>query len=230
MFVLVAISWFLLYQSNFLYGFWHDHGGIQQKIERYAPQNRNIKGFENTSKIERTRVFKRINYAVHIDKTILSTITFITKDDTEKTLLTQDEILHLEDVANLIRILYYFMVVMVLLWAYLLAKHIKSYNQFPSLLGQTKSVGGFIGVIGLSVIFVGPTKAFYWLHDVIFPDNHKWFFYYQDSLMSTLMAAPDLFGWIAIEWVLLFSICFYFMHLGLKKLHFKMHIQHTSAN
>ena len=39
---------------------------------------------------------------------------------------------------------------------------------------------------------------FYALHEWIFPDNHQWFFYYQESLMTVLMKAPDLFGAISV--------------------------------
>jgi hypothetical protein len=41
--------------------------------------------------------------------------------------------------------------------------------------------------------------VFYALHDWIFPPDRPWFFYYQDSLLTTMMKAPDLFGAIAAE-------------------------------
>jgi hypothetical protein len=37
----------------------------------------------------------------------------------------------------------------------------------------------------------------------VFPEGHQWFFYYQDSLMSTLMKAPYLFGYIALALLVL---------------------------
>ena len=39
---------------------------------------------------------------------------------------------------------------------------------------------------------------FYQFHIWLFPADHEWFFYWQDSLMSTLMKAPVLFGGIAV--------------------------------
>ena len=36
------------------------------------------------------------------------------------------------------------------------------------------------------------------MHEWVFPAEHQWFFYYQESLMTVLMKAPDLFGAIAI--------------------------------
>ena len=46
---------------------------------------------------------------------------------------------------------------------------------------------------------VGFTKVFYYLHTVVFPLDHQWFFYYKDSLMATLMKAPDIFAAIALQ-------------------------------
>jgi uncharacterized membrane protein len=44
----------------------------------------------------------------------------------------------------------------------------------------------------------GPEAVFYQFHIWLFPADHEWFFYWQDSLMSTLMKAPVLFGGIAV--------------------------------
>jgi hypothetical protein len=44
------------------------------------------------------------------------------------------------------------------------------------------------------------------MHVWVFPADHQWFFYYQDSLMSTLMKAPYLFGYIAVALVALATV------------------------
>ena len=49
----------------------------------------------------------------------------------------------------------------------------------------------------------GFTEVFYYLHTVVFPENHQWFFYYRDSLMATLMKAPDIFSAIAAQLLLI---------------------------
>jgi uncharacterized membrane protein len=59
-------------------------------------------------------------------------------------------------------------------------------------------LGGLMSLSVLSIILIGPKQVFYHLHEMIFPADHAWFFYYQDSLMATLMKAPDLFGGIAL--------------------------------
>tara|TARA_Y100000588_G_scaffold356149_1_gene412087 strand:- start:498 stop:764 length:267 start_codon:yes stop_codon:yes gene_type:complete len=56
-----------------------------------------------------------------------------------------------------------------------------------------------LSAITTGVVFaLGPKQVFYWFHIKVFPEGHQWFFYYQESLMSTLMKAPDLFGFIAV--------------------------------
>ena len=58
------------------------------------------------------------------------------------------------------------------------------------------------------LIVVGPTKAFSQMHEWVFPPGNPWFFYYQQSLMSTMMWAPVLFGWIAAQWAV-FTLVFF---------------------
>ncbi|MFB0999964.1 MAG: hypothetical protein QMC13_06995, partial [Colwellia sp.] len=63
----------------------------------------------------------------------------------------------------------------------------------------------FIAVIIPGIVLLlmfsifGFTEIFYYLHTVVFPDDHQWFFYYQESLMSSLMKAPDLFAGIGFS-------------------------------
>lgn len=69
--------------------------------------------------------------------------------------------------------------------------------QLPSI---TKILFGFLigfSLIALIVFALGPIAVFYWFHEQVFPEGHQWFFYYQDSLMTTLMKAPDIFAFIA---------------------------------
>ena len=64
-------------------------------------------------------------------------------------------------------------------------------------------------VLAIGVIAVGPTRVFYTAHTLIFPAGHQWFFYYEESLMTMLMKAPDLFAAIAAEWLLLTALCYW---------------------
>ena len=67
------------------------------------------------------------------------------------------------------------------------------------LLGFGASLAALVGLVWAT----GPRDVFYVFHEWVFPAGHQWFFYYQESLMSTLMKAPDLFGYIAAALVAL---------------------------
>jgi hypothetical protein len=62
---------------------------------------------------------------------------------------------------------------------------------------------------------VGWVEVFYAAHRWIFPDDHQWFFFYQESLMSTMMQAPDLFLYIGISMAILALLAFILLHSGL---------------
>jgi hypothetical protein len=49
--------------------------------------------------------------------------------------------------------------------------------------------------------------VFYGLHTWIFPPGHAWFFYYQDSLMTMMMKAPELFAYIALTLAVVSLAC-----------------------
>ena len=54
------------------------------------------------------------------------------------------------------------------------------------------------------------------MHEMVFPDDHQWFFYYQDSLMTTLMKAPDIFFAIGAVWAILASVIYLLLSLLLQ--------------
>ena len=108
------------------------------------------------------------------------------------------EIIHLQDVANLIDVFYRAGLIGLLLWIGLI---VFAYQQKLKLPAIKKILLGFLAgfaFITVLVIVIGPTAVFYWFHVQVFPDGHQWFFYYQDSLMTTLMKAPDIFAFIAV--------------------------------
>lgn len=71
-----------------------------------------------------------------------------------------------------------------------------------------------ISLFAVGVLLAGAKKFFYWLHTIVFPADHQWFFYYEESLMSTLMKAPALFAPISILLILL-GLVFWLLQLGL---------------
>jgi hypothetical protein len=215
--VALALSWLLLAQFDFSYGFWHDHAGISSAIERYAPNNRYRQGFHLTTREQRVELFAGINRAIHEHGEGLSALSYEVPGFPEQTLLREPEIVHLTDVANLIDACRVIVLVIGLIWLGLWIYYWASRRSPPVLRLQLLGTLGFAGLLTLVVLLLGPVKVFYDLHILLFPKDHQWFFFYEESLMSTLMWAPNLFGWIAVEWALLALIFFVGLQVGTAK-------------
>ncbi len=215
--VAIAVSWLVLHIANFSYGFWHDTAGIKEAIERFGPENKFKQGFELTDKVQRVRLFQEINNAIHDSGKGLEQITFDVEGAPPQTLLTKAEVIHLQDVANLIDFGMLVSAVAFVLWLGTIGYGVWSGRPQVGLGMQCLAIGLLLGIMSVITWVIGPVKVFYWMHEVIFPDNHQWFFYYQESLMSTMMFAPNLFGWIAIEWLVLSIGCFLILQWGTPK-------------
>ncbi|MFT4766159.1 MAG: hypothetical protein ACI9OH_003282 [Oleispira sp.] len=212
------------YGYSWLYGFYE----TEQHIAYYAPQNRYRQGFETTSVAEHKYVFQQIVDSVHADGEGLADISYQYSGKTIP-LLHQAERIHLQDVANLINFIHSLAMVCLLLFIICFAwefrhrgnKHTPSKTQFS----QDASPVGLLSVFALLLAFMaaaffiwGAKAIFYQMHILVFPEDHQWFFYYQDSLMSTLMKAPDLFAGIAVQIVLVAVILYAVILLVIKKL------------
>lgn len=210
----LAMSWLVLAQMNFSYGIWHDHAGIGAAIDEYGPSNLYRQGFHLTTRDQRIELFEGINRSIHAGGAGLAELSYKVPDHPEQTLLRQPEVVHLQDVANLIGYATYAAVIALIIWFGLLIYYVKSHKPVPSLKVQLVGTLFFMLTVAILVVVIGPVKVFYALHELLFPDGHQWFFYYQESLMSTMMKAPELFGWIAMEWALLAILCFVLLQLG----------------
>ncbi len=203
---------------NFFYGIWHDYGGIGEGIDIYAPQNKNKLGFGETSKQQREQIFFEIVKAIHSRGEGLGDIHYQTPSSRgEQKLLIRNEIVHLNAVAGIITFFYLPFLCLSLLWG---ASNIYLYlkrKQVPKLKQQIFGMAIIIASGAVTILLSGPQYVFDWLHRVSFSDGHQWFFYYQDSLMSTLMLAPNLFAYIAVVWGILIGILFIVLQLGMAK-------------
>jgi len=209
-------SWLTLAQVNFGYPLWHDYAGIGDHIERYAPLNLYRKGFEETSAETRYQLFADIVKAIHHHGEGLEKLYYETPQY-RVALLRPAEIVHLKDVAHLISILQtaalYGLIIWLLWTGFMIYRH-----RYPS--SKQLLTAGTLGALGLLVpiLIWGPEKVFYQLHIWIFPEQHQWFFYYQESLMSTMMKAPDLFGYIFVCLMVVTTGLFILVHPLLRRL------------
>ncbi len=195
---LALVSWHVLAQFHFAYPLGYQLLGLDKHIAEYAPLNRNKADFEYTAAADHWRLFGEITDAVQDSGRGLQNISYLMPNGHTIGLMHEAEIIHLQDVANLIDQFYQVGLTCVIIWLVLIAIAVWKKWSPPS---YKKVLTGFIAgiaVIGAGVLALGPTDVFYWLHVQIFPAGHQWFFYYQDSLMTTLMKAPDIFAFIAV--------------------------------
>lgn len=195
---LALLSWHLAAQVHFAYPLGYKLLGLEKHIAEFAPLNRHKADFVYIPPEEHWRLFGEISDAVQDSGRGLQNISYVLRDGKTTSLMHEAEIIHLQDVANLIDVFYRVGLSGLALWLLLAALAIWQKWLPPA---NKKILLGFVAGItlsALSVIAVGSTKVFYWLHEQVFPDGHQWFFYYQDSLMTTLMKAPDIFAFISV--------------------------------
>ncbi len=216
------ISWQVLSKADFFYSYWYQVIAIDAHIEQYAPQNRFKTGFEHTTDAERYALFGKIVAAVNNHGQGLASITFENHDQGggKEALLTRAEILHLEDVAALVACFKKSSWLVLMVSLFFLLVVVKSKFAAPTLFHiLTLLIVWVLLVLGL-VVLMGPVNVFYRLHTLVFPEDHQWFFYYQESLMSTMMKAPDLFAYIGACWLLFSFVLTLFLYWLMVKSHY----------
>ncbi|NRA82878.1 MAG: DUF1461 domain-containing protein [Gammaproteobacteria bacterium] len=199
----LGLSWQAHRAVNFAYPVWYKLLNIQQHVTEFAPKNNfNKHDFPVLDTTQHLQMFAQINQQIHSDGTGLGSIKYINSQGSEQPLLTDSEIIHLTDVSILINTLswlWLFNIIPLTVGGFVYY-HQKIQQPAPKQQWQLLIIATVIPVISVGVI--GFTKIFYYLHQWVFPDNHQWFFYYQDSLMSTMMKAPDLFAAIGVTIVI----------------------------
>lgn len=194
-------SWMVSASLGYGYSWWYGFYDSEQHIAHYAPQNKYRQGFETTTVVEHKQLFQQIVDSVHNDGEGLVDIHY-SYGDHQIPLLHDAEVIHLQDVAHLINKLHVMSLCLAIIFILLYIRHIVCLRRFGDLIrgrDQVLIAAVIAGTI-LSVFLIFGAKAiFYQMHVLIFPVDHQWFFYYQDSLMSTMMKAPDLFAGIAVQ-------------------------------
>ncbi len=209
-FTSIFIAWKLITAVNYGYSLWYDILNINEHIAEYGPQNRRgKKGLEQLDKAAHVYLFEQINSAVNNEGAGLKDITFNSMYKSKAPLLEQNEVVHLKDVSALIskanKMGWVACVMLLLCIAFVRWKNLA----MPSLSLFLKQLGLLLVSFLVAVVVIRPEPIYDFLHEVAFPQRHqKWFFYYQDSLMTTLMDAPDLFYAISAMWLVLASITY----------------------
>jgi len=196
------VTWRVLAAFDFAYPWFHQLLDIESTVATYAPRNEYRSGFERTDAREHARLFGAIVAAVRDGGEGLESIVYRTpRGERLGRLLTAAEITHLRDVSHLV-VAFERLGWLCLALATILAVSAGLRRERPpSPLALLGGLGAGFVAAAAAVFLLGPVEVFYWLHTRIFPPNHQWFFWYEESLMSTLMQAPNLFGGIAVLWL-----------------------------
>jgi len=200
----IGISWKINTFFNFGYAQIYPVIAIDKTIKKYAPLNSyDKKDFADTGTLQHISLFEDIVISISHSGRGLAEITYKNKKNEERLLLTKAEIVHLKDVSILVDNLGMIWLINNILLLFFI--YYFSINNNKKSLRKPKKwlvlMMALLLILGFSLL--GFTRIFYYLHTVVFPDNHQWFFYYEESLMSTLMKAPDIFVVIASLIVLL---------------------------
>ena len=215
-FICLVLSWHFLSKANFFFDTLYDMHQIESHIAEFAPQNRqNRINFELTSKNERIRIVGKILRTVNSKGVGLETIKYFNTDGVPVNLfLTLAEVEHLKDVSVLVHLMNSIAFILMIIFIIIFSLAWRYKTTTPSLLMLTCSMVGFVIIATGCIIFIGPQIVFNELHEWVFADKSEWHFYYQDSLMTTLLKAPDTFATIAILmtaialifWLLIFCL------------------------
>lgn len=209
----MGISWQIHKNMNFFYGFWHQQLNIEQTIKTYVPENTQGKqDFVYSSNEQHLLSFNEIVVAIHNQGKGLQDLVYLNNHQLEKKLLTDAEVIHLRDVSQLIDqlaiiLMINFFFLLIMSGCIYKLKHVKPKPKDQVIVLMVSSV---MLVVSFSVW--GFNDIFYYFHTLVFPENHQWFFYYQDSIMSSLMKAPDLFLVIGLSLSVLALLVFAFLY------------------
>lgn len=197
------LAWLLLARVDFMYPTAYRLLDIPATLESFVPHNRHGKrDFAQTDAAEHARLFEAISHAVRNGGDGLERLRYHDPQGRVLgTLLTRDEVTHLRDVAHLVESSERVGMLTFMGWLGLVALLLARRRALPGAWSLLFGSGITLILSGVAVWITGPVEVFYTLHRWIFPPDHPWFFYYQDSLMSSLMQAPNLFGFIGILWV-----------------------------
>ena len=203
--ICLFLAWKSLSATNFFFERLYQLHAIDEQIRNYAPQNRNKENFELTSSLEHQRIFGEIVSSISTNGRGLAEISYFDSSGEKiDEFLTNNEITHLQDVSELIvsstKLVLILTGVLIAVYGFFFYYKVSRSRYLWKQVTTLFSFFTMVFTLGLvtGIIFViGARKVFHLLHEVLFTDKGQWFFYYQDSLMTTLLP-ESLFGTIAV--------------------------------
>ena len=203
--VCIVLSWHVLSSVNFFFNTLYDLHKIDYQIEKYAPQNRNRSGFELTNKMEHIRIFRELVSEINSNGAGLEAINYYSENnDKIDSFLTNAEVAHLTDVCMLIKLMNKFALIigcillalLLFTWTYKI-KYSRYFWKPPNIWLSLLNMVLLILAAAGCILIIGPRAVFHKLHEWVFLNKSQWYFYYQDSLMTTLLP-ESIFGTISL--------------------------------
>tara|TARA_B100001939_G_scaffold167763_1_gene144634 strand:- start:815 stop:1540 length:726 start_codon:yes stop_codon:yes gene_type:complete len=203
--VCLFLAWKSLSTANFFFDRIYEFHALDEQIKRFAPQNRNKTNFEITSSAEHHRIFAEIVSSINSSGDGLSEISYYSPDGEKiDAFLTNDEITHLKDVSQLVvsseQLILILISLLILFYGFCYFYKVQKSRYFWKPVSTILSFSTMVLtlILGAGIIMVlGPRNVFHILHKLLFSGKGQWFFYYQESLMTTLLP-ESLFGTIAV--------------------------------
>ncbi len=219
-FMSLLLSWHALAKLDFLYPVWYSALAIGDHISHYGALNRTGRqDFVLTGPEEHRRLFGAVVDGIHGRGIPLDQLVYRDRDgNVLGGFLRAEEVGHLRDVGALVDKLLLAGWSVTALTVILVLLHGRRGLCLPSLARALLGYGILLGLTGVVVGVIGPQQVFDGLHEWIFASGHPWFFYYQDSLMTTVMKAPDIFAAILLTWLVLHLVLFAFLLAVLRHL------------
>jgi hypothetical protein len=219
-FVSLVLSWHALAKLDFLYPVWYSALAIEDHVSHYGARNRTgRRDFVRTGPAEHRRLFGAVVEGIHGRGTPLDQLVYRDRDGNVLGIfLRADEVGHLRDVAALVDKLLLAGWSITVMTVILVLLHGRRGLCLPSFARAMLGYGILLGLAGVVVGLIGPQEVFDGLHEWIFATGHPWFFYYEDSLMTTVMKAPDIFAAILSTWLVLHLVLFGLLLAGLRHL------------
>ena len=222
--VCLFLAWTSLSTANFFFDRLYEFHAIDEQIKKYAPQNRNKADFEITSSLEHQRIFSEIVSSINSNGDGLAEISYFGPSGNRiDAFLTEAEIIHLTDVSNLVasssEIVLILSGILILFYGFSFYYKVNRSRYFWKPVSTLFSVSTmFLSLILLTgiIFLVGARNVFHILHEILFANKGQWFFYYQESLMTTLLP-ESLFGTIAVMLAVCGSIYWLVLNIFITK-------------
>lgn len=210
-------AWHLLATQNFHYSTWYDVLSVGDNIKQYGPLNVYKQDFHRTDKAQHVSLFAEIVKGIQHDPDTLSSIRYRV-NGRQYQLLHEAELIHLRDVHHLVQKANRLGLITLAVTLLLAATLLTLKQPFPDL-RRLHLLAALLVATGAALLLVfGAKDVFYRMHVWLFPEDHQWFFYYEESLMSTLMKAPLLFGGIALELLVIGLVIYSLLLITLRRL------------